>query len=223
MSLADSNPARLLLADDQSDVLEALRLLLKPEGYAVETASSPAGALATAESAEFDVAFIDLNYARDTTSGAEGLDLLKQLRRLDPTLGVVTMTAWASIELAVEAIRQGARDFVQKPWENQRLLAIVATQVALTQALRRGQRLEAENMALRGGADFRPHDDRFVPRHGARAADHLARRTIRRIDPGHRRERRRQRRHRTGDSRGVAASRAPARHREHRGLERKPL
>ena len=151
MAIPGANPARLLLADDQGDVLEALRLLLKPEGYAVETASSPAGALAAAESSEFDVAFIDLNYARDTTSGAEGLDLLKHLRRLDPTLGVVTMTAWASIELAVEAIRQGARDFVQKPWENQRLLAIVSTQVALTRALRRGQRLEAENLALRGG------------------------------------------------------------------------
>ena len=156
MALSETNPARLLLADDQGDVLEALRLLLKPEGYAVETASSPAGALAAAESSEFDVAFIDLNYARDTTSGAEGLDLLKQLRRLDPTLGVVTMTAWASIELAVEAIRRGARDFVQKPWENQRLLTIVSTQVALTRALRRGQRLEAENLALRGGADAGP-------------------------------------------------------------------
>ena len=144
-------PARLLLADDQPDVLEALRLLLKPEGHSIETAASPAGALAAAESAEFDVAFIDLNYARDTTSGAEGLDLLKQLLRLDPTLGVVTMTAWASIELAVEAIRQGARDFVQKPWENQRLLTIVATQAALTRAIRRGQRLEAENLALRNG------------------------------------------------------------------------
>jgi DNA-binding NtrC family response regulator len=157
MPLPDTNPARLLLADDQPDVLEALRLLLKPEGYAIETAASPAGALAAAESSEFDVAFIDLNYARDTTSGAEGLDLLKQLRRLDPTLGVVTMTAWASIELAVEAIRQGARDFVQKPWENQRFLSIVTTQVALTRALRRGQRLEAENMALRGSADSGPN------------------------------------------------------------------
>ncbi len=156
MPISESNPGRLLLADDQPDVLEALRLLLKPEGYVIETASSPAGALAAAESADFDAAFIDLNYARDTTSGAEGLDLLKQLRRLDPTLAVVTMTAWASIELAVEAIRQGARDFVQKPWENQRLLAIVSTQVALTRALRRGQRLEAENLALRGGAGAGP-------------------------------------------------------------------
>ena len=156
MAMPGTNPARLLLADDQPDVLEALRLLLKPEGYTIETAASPAGALAAAESSEFDVAFIDLNYARDTTSGAEGLDLLKQLRRLDPTLGVVTMTAWASIELAVEAMRQGARDFVQKPWENQRFLAIVSTQLALTRALRRGQRLEAENIALRGGSGSGP-------------------------------------------------------------------
>src|SRR5262245_16406188 len=111
---------RVLVADDQQDVLEAMRLLLKPEGFAIETATSPAAALAAADSQEFDVSLIDLNYARDTTSGAEGLDLLKRLRAVDATLGVVVMTAWASIELAVEAMRQGARDFVQKPWENHR-------------------------------------------------------------------------------------------------------
>ncbi len=138
---------RILVADDQADVIEALRLLLKPEGYAIDTASSPAGALAAAEAGEFEAAVIDLNYTRDTTSGQEGIDLLKQLRAIDPALGVVVMTAWGSIELAVEAMRQGARDFVQKPWENSRLLAIVSTQVALTRALRTGQRLEA---ALRG-------------------------------------------------------------------------
>jgi len=142
--------ASILIADDQPDVLEALRLLLKPERYRVESASSPAGVLAAVESQEFDAALIDLNYARDTTSGAEGIDLLKQLRAVDPNLGVVVMTAWASIELAVEAMRQGARDFIQKPWENHRLLAILSTQVQLTQALRRGQRLEAENRVLRG-------------------------------------------------------------------------
>ncbi|MBM3739201.1 MAG: sigma-54-dependent Fis family transcriptional regulator [Acidobacteria bacterium] len=141
---------RILIADDQPDVLEALRLLLKPEGYAITTASSPAGVLASTESEEFDVALVDLNYTRDTTSGQEGIDLLKRLRALDSTLGTIVMTAWGSIELAVEAMRQGARDFVQKPWENHRLLAIAATQVALTRALRRGQRLEAENLALHG-------------------------------------------------------------------------
>jgi DNA-binding NtrC family response regulator len=146
----DTTAPRILLADDQADVIEALRLLLKPEGFQIETASSPAGILAAAESQELDVALIDLNYARDTTSGQEGLDVLKQLLAIDATLPIVVMTAWGSIELAVEAMRRGARDFVQKPWENHRLLAILRTQIALGQALRRGQRLEAENMLLRG-------------------------------------------------------------------------
>jgi DNA-binding NtrC family response regulator len=142
---------RILVADDQPDVLEALRLLLKAEGYQIETAASPAGALAAVESREFDVVLIDLNYARDTTSGQEGLDLLNNLRGLDATLPVVVMTAWGSVDVAVEAMRRGARDFVQKPWENARLLAILRTQAELSQALRRGQRLEAENSLLRSG------------------------------------------------------------------------
>ena len=141
---------RVLVADDQSDVLESLRLLLRTEGFAVETVTSPAAALASATSREFDAVLIDLNYARDTTSGAEGLDLLSRLVRLDGTLPVVVMTAWGSVDLAVEAMRRGARDFVQKPWENERLLATLRTQVELARALRRGQRLEAENRALRG-------------------------------------------------------------------------
>src|SRR5499426_1554726 len=136
---------RVLVADDQPDVLEALRLLLKGEGFELETAASPAGVLAALEAREFDVALIDLNYARDTTSGHEGLDLLSRLQTLDATLPVVVMTAWASVGLAVEAMRRGARDFVQKPWENPRLLAILKTQAELARALRRGQRLEAEN------------------------------------------------------------------------------
>ena len=140
---------RVLVADDQADVLEALRLLLKAEGYQTETASSPAGILAAVEDREFDVVLMDLNYARDTTSGHEGLDLITQLRGMDATLPVVVMTAWGSVEVAVEAMRRGARDFVQKPWDNPRLLAILRTQVELSQALRRGQRLEAENFLLR--------------------------------------------------------------------------
>ncbi|HEY7411083.1 MAG TPA: sigma-54 dependent transcriptional regulator [Vicinamibacteria bacterium] len=140
---------RVLVADDQPDVLEALRLLLKSE-YAVETASSPTGVLAAVEKQELDAVLIDLNYTRDTTSGREGLDLLGRLREADATLPVVVMTAWATVDLAVEAMRRGARDFVQKPWENARLLAILRTQVELARALRRGQRLEAENSALRG-------------------------------------------------------------------------
>jgi DNA-binding NtrC family response regulator len=141
---------RVLIADDQADVLEALRLLLKAEGFQLETASSPAGVLAAVEAREFDVALIDLNYTRDTTSGDEGLNLLVRIQGLDPSLPVVVMTAWGSVELAVEAMRRGARDFIQKPWDNARLLAIVRTQIELSQALRRGQRLEAENSALRG-------------------------------------------------------------------------
>ncbi len=142
-------PLRVLVADDQPDVIEALRLLLKGEGWSIATAASPAQALDAAEARELDVALIDLNYARDTTSGREGLDLLQRLRFLDPTLPVVVMTAWGSVDLAVEAMRCGARDFVQKPWDNTRLLTILRTQSELAGALRRGQRLEDENRALR--------------------------------------------------------------------------
>ena len=141
---------RILVGDDQPDVLEALRLLLKAEGYHIDTASSPAGLLAAAGDADYDVVLMDLNYARDTTSGREGLDLLNELRTLDPTLPVVVMTAWGSVDVAVEAMRRGARDFVQKPWDNARLLAILRTQIELSHALKRGRRLEAENLLLRG-------------------------------------------------------------------------
>ena len=140
---------RVLIADDQPDVLEALRLLLKGEGYLIESASSPAGILTALESRDFDVLVMDLNYSRDTTSGQEGIDLLARLQAMDPILPVVVMTAWGSVELAVEAMRRGARDFIQKPWDNARLLSIVRTQVELSDALRRGQRLEAENHLLR--------------------------------------------------------------------------
>ena len=131
----------ILIADDQADVLEALRLLLKPEGYTIRTASSPAGVLAALESGDFDLVLMDLNYARDTTSGAEGLDLLGRVREIDGTMPVVLMTAWGSIELAVEGMRRGARDFIQKPWDNARLLAILATQIELSRALRESRRL----------------------------------------------------------------------------------
>jgi DNA-binding NtrC family response regulator len=142
--------SRILVADDQADVLEALRLLLKGEGFHLETANSPAGILAALDAREFDVILMDLNYARDTTSGEEGLDLLTRIQNIDNTLPIVVMTAWGSVELAVEAMRRGARDFIQKPWDNARLLAILRTQIELSQALRKGQRLEAENWLLRG-------------------------------------------------------------------------
>ena len=144
---------RILVADDQADVLAALRLLLKGEGFTIETASSPAGVLRVLDSQELDIVLIDLNYARDTTSGSEGLDLLRRIQAQDPNLPVVVMTAWGSVDLAVEAMRRGARDFIQKPWDNARLLSVLRTQVELAAALRRGQRLEAENLALRDSAD----------------------------------------------------------------------
>ena len=142
--------ARVLVADDQADVREALRLLLKTAGIVAESASGPEAVLAALALREFDVLLIDLNYTRDTTSGKEGLDLLSRIQAIDGTLPVVVMTAWGSIELAVEAMRRGARDFVQKPWENNRLLSILRTQIELSRALRRSQRLEAENRLLRG-------------------------------------------------------------------------
>lgn len=140
---------RVLVADDQADVLEALRLLLKSEGFDIRTAQSPAGILKEVESGDFDVLLMDLNYTRDTTSGAEGLDVLSRLREMDPTLPVVVMTAWGSVEGAVQAMRRGARDYVEKPWENDRLLATLRTQAELGRALRRNERLAGENARLR--------------------------------------------------------------------------
>ncbi|MGD0200759.1 MAG: sigma-54 dependent transcriptional regulator [Bryobacteraceae bacterium] len=145
---------RVLIADDQADVLMALRLLLKGEGFDIESAASPSAVLSAVESRDFDAVLMDLNYARDTTSGQEGLDLLCRIQALDSTLPVIVMTAWGSVQVAVEAMRRGARDFIQKPWENARLLTILKTQIELGRALRHGQRLEAENLLLR--AEGRP-------------------------------------------------------------------
>ncbi|MBV9156657.1 MAG: sigma-54-dependent Fis family transcriptional regulator [Acidobacteriaceae bacterium] len=149
MKIAPSQ-MRILIADDQADVLEALRLLLKREGYKIESAESPQQVLQAIENRDYDAAIIDLNYTRDTTSGQEGLDLLAKLQTADPMLPVIVMTAWSSVDLAVEAMRRGARDFIQKPFDNERLLSIVRTQLELSEAIRRGQRLEAENQLLRG-------------------------------------------------------------------------
>ena len=140
--IVPSRVPRVLLADDQRDILEALQLLLKSEGFQVQCVTSPAAVLAAIAETDFDAALIDLNYARDTTSGQEGLDLLARLQSEDPMLPVIVLTAWASVDVAVEAMRRGARDFVQKPWDNARLLAIVRTQVELSRALRRGRQLE---------------------------------------------------------------------------------
>jgi DNA-binding NtrC family response regulator len=140
---------RILIADDQANVLEALRLLLKGEGYQTESTGSPEGIVTAVKSKDFDLVLTDLNFARDTTSGQEGLDTLTRLQAIDSALPVVVMTAWGSVGLAVEAMRRGARDFIEKPWDNTRLLAILRTQVELSHALREGQRLEAENRLLR--------------------------------------------------------------------------
>jgi DNA-binding NtrC family response regulator len=148
MKIDTAHRHRILLADDQQDIRESLRLLLKNEGYETYAAASPAEALVAIEAREFDAVLMDLNYTRDTTSGREGLDLLTAIQKVDSTLPVIVMTAWSSLELAVEAMRLGARDFLQKPWENARLLSILRTQIDLRQALRRATRLEAENRLL---------------------------------------------------------------------------
>ncbi len=154
MSDTPADRPRVIVADDQPAILDALSLLLGDEGFAVETARAPqqvvaAVGRAVARGDEFDAALLDLNYARDTTSGREGLDLLEQLQGLDPTLPVVVMTAWGSVEGAVEAMRRGARDYVEKPWDDARLTTMLRTHAALGRALRRARALEGENRALR--------------------------------------------------------------------------
>jgi len=139
---------RILAADDQQHILEAIELLFKPQGYKVDVVGSPELARGALASEQYDAVLIDLNYTRDTTSGREGLDLLSEIVSQDSTLPVIVMTAWGNVELAVEAMRRGARDFIQKPWENERLLSILRTQVELRRALQQAERLAAENRLL---------------------------------------------------------------------------
>ncbi len=141
----------ILIADDQPDVLKALRLLLKPQGYAIDTASSVTEIVEAVQTRDYDVVLMDMNYVRGETSGQQGLDVLRRIQQMEDTLPVVVMTAWSSVELAVEAMRRGARDFVPKPWENERLLSILRTQVELRRALRQGRRLEKEIDELQHG------------------------------------------------------------------------
>src|SRR6202049_1996902 len=140
-----SNAPRILAADDQQHILEAIELLLKPQAYQVDVARTPEMAREALATSSYDAVLIDLNYTRDTTSGREGLDLLSEIVAIDSTLPVIVMTAWGNVDLAVEAMRRGARDFIQKPWENERLLSILRTQVELHRALQRAERLAAEN------------------------------------------------------------------------------
>ena|SRR3984893_13115633 len=142
---SERRPPRVLAADDQQHILEAIDLLLRPQGYEVHVAKSPVLVREALAINSYDALLIDLNYTRDTTSGREGLDLLSEIIALERNLPVIVMTAWGNVELAVEAMRRGARDFIQKPWENERLLAILRTQVELHRALQQTERLEAEN------------------------------------------------------------------------------
>lgn len=152
------NPSvgRLLVADDQPSILEALDILLRPEGYELETCRTPALVLECMASTDFDGILIDLNYTRDTTSGTEGLDLLTAIRQRDSNIPVIVMTAWANLQLAVEAMRRGANDFIQKPWDNTRLLTVLRAQLDLYRSQKRTEWLEAENRILRaeGAPDF---------------------------------------------------------------------
>jgi DNA-binding NtrC family response regulator len=154
VSREPNNPLvpRVLIADDQPAVREALRILLVKEGYQVLLAALPKDVLQTIKSDDVSLVLLDLNYARDTTSGQEGLELIGQIKRLEGAPPIVVMTAWATIDLAVAAMQSGARDFIQKPWENARVIAIVRTQLDFAAAEQRGRRLESENQVLRSDA-----------------------------------------------------------------------
>jgi len=147
---------RVLVADDQPHILEAVELLLEPQGIHVDCVRSPQLLLEALGQSDYDVVLIDLNYTRDTTSGKEGLDLLARLQEIDPRMPVIVMTAWGNIDLAVESIKRGARDFIQKPWENERLISLIRVHAELHKALRRARQLELENRLLRaeGMPDF---------------------------------------------------------------------
>ena len=153
---------RALIADDQSDVLIALQLLLKGEGFQIESASSPASILEKVTANKYDVLLMDMNYARDTTSGREGLDLIARIRDLDQSLPVIAMTAWGSIELAVEAMQRGLSDFVQKPWNNARLLQVLREQLAI------GRRKRAVKNEL---VEARAIQQRLLPRESLQVGD----------------------------------------------------
>ncbi len=146
---SDAMQPRILIADDQQDVLDALRLLLKGHGYSIETVNSPADLLAAVAGQRFDILLIDLNYARDTTSGREGLDVLSRLREMEDAPPVVAMTGWATVGLAVEAMQYGVSDFVEKPWTNTRLLEILRKQISVGREQRESRRRAAEEARAR--------------------------------------------------------------------------
>ncbi len=143
-----SSSGRVIVADDQANILDAIRLLLGGEGFDVATATSPRELVAALEQSDYDVAIIDLNYTRDTTSGQEGFELLERMAAIDPTLPVLVMTGWGSVAGAVEAMRRGARDYIEKPWDDEKLIAAVQTQLELRRALRSSRRLQEQNSRL---------------------------------------------------------------------------
>ena len=158
----EASPARILIADDQPDVVAALRLLLKGEGFQVEAASSPAEVRTAVDSLALDLLLIDLNFARDTTSGEEGLELLKWIQARDGTLPVVVLTGWPTIDLAVESLRTGAGDFIPKPWDNAKLLAVLRAQVARGRARRERRRRERD--AVQEMEEARQIQHALIPR-----------------------------------------------------------
>jgi phosphoserine phosphatase RsbU/P len=139
-SIAPPIAGRVLIADDQKHIVDALQMLLKDSGFLTEVVNDPAHLVRAVEAGQFDAVLMDLNYTRDTTSGAEGLDLLSQIRAMNKLLPVVVLTGWGSLDLAVEAMRRGASDFVQKPWENLQLLQKLQDQISRARAERRVQR-----------------------------------------------------------------------------------
>jgi len=137
---------RVLIADDQQHILDALDILLRARGFSAETVTHPSRVLHALETEQFDAVLIDLNYTRGTVEGAEGLELVSRIRAMDSLLPVIIMTAWSSVDLAVEAMRRGASDFIQKPWENHDLLHKLETQLSHSRAQRRAQQLHDEEL-----------------------------------------------------------------------------
>lgn len=162
-----SHSNRVLVADDQPHILDALQLLLKNHGYVTQTAMHPSCVLQALESAEFDMVLMDLNYARDTTAGKEGLDLVSQIRARNQDLPLVVMTAWSTVDLAVEAMRRGASDFVQKPWENEQLLSKVQEQLERAKKTREAQERRSDEWR-----EARDIQDRLLPKRLPEIADY---------------------------------------------------
>lgn len=162
-----SHSNRVLVADDQPHILDALQLLLKNHGYVTQTAMHPSCVLQALESAEFDMVLMDLNYARDTTAGKEGLDLVSQIRARNQDLPLVVMTAWSTVDLAVEAMRRGASDFVQKPWENEQLLSKVQEQLERAKKTREAQERRSDEWR-----EARDIQNRLLPKRLPEIADY---------------------------------------------------